>query len=193
MFSTLSRTAAKKTGTIGIPGGPQAQASGPIRLWLLLVAVLVLLTLSIGGMTRLTNSGLSITEWEPVMGIIPPLSGEEWAEKFEKYKATYEYKFVNAKMTLDEFRTIFNWEWRHRLVARLVFLAVFVPFVLFLLAGRLTKAVQTQVFVVLGLIVLQGFIGWLMVQSGLRGDVKVSPYRLALHLGLASHHCYFPS
>lgn len=158
----------------------------PIRIWLLLAATLVLMTLSIGGMTRLTNAGLSITEWEPIMGIIPPLDGLQWLEAFDKYKTTYEYRFVNMNMTLDEFRYIYNWEWRHRLVARLVFLAVFIPFVVFLLRGMITKSLQQKIFVVLGLIVLQGFVGWLMVQSGLRSDVKVSPYRLAVHLGLAS-------
>ena len=137
-------------------------------------------------MTRLTNSGLSITEWEPIMGIFPPTSAAEWQDAFEKYKSTYEYRFVNMNMTLDEFRYIFNWEWRHRLLARLVFLSVFLPFIVFLLAGRLSKAMQTKIFVVLGLIVLQGFVGWFMVQSGLRSEVRVSPYRLALHLGLAS-------
>jgi heme a synthase len=165
---------------------PPPHGSDSIRLWLLVAAALVLLTLSIGGMTRLTNSGLSITEWEPIMGIIPPLSAADWQEQFDKYKTTYEYRFVNKDMTLDEFRYIYNWEWRHRLLARLVFLSVFLPFIFFLLAGRLSKAMQTKIFVILGLIVLQGFVGWFMVQSGLRNEVRVSPYRLALHLGLAS-------
>lgn len=168
------------------PGIAPAHGSTAIRIWLLVVAALVLLTLSVGGMTRLTNSGLSITEWEPIMGIIPPLSAAEWQEQFDKYKATYEYRYVNMNMTLDEFRYIFNWEWRHRVLARLIFLAMFLPFIVFLLAGRLSKAMQTKVFVVLGLIVFQGFVGWIMVQSGLRSDVRVSSYRLALHLGLAS-------
>lgn len=164
----------------------RAQRHNALRIWLLLASLVVLLTLSVGGMTRLTNSGLSITEWEPVMGIIPPTTTAEWQEQFDKYKTTYEYRFVNMNMTLDEFRFIYNWEWRHRILARLIFLAVFLPFIVFLLAGRITKAMQTKVFVVLGLIVFQGFVGWFMVQSGLRNDVRVSSYRLALHLGLAS-------
>lgn len=168
------------------PIGDEHASHRAIRLWLLAAAVLVLLTMSIGGMTRLTNSGLSITEWDPIMGVLPPLTSLEWLEAFDKYKTTYEYKFVNMNMTLDEFRYIYNWEWRHRLVARVIFLAVFIPFIWFLLKGRLSKGMQQKVFVILGLIVLQGFVGWMMVQSGLRSDVKVSPYRLALHLGLAS-------
>jgi heme a synthase len=183
MFSTMK--AAVTSSTKAFPELP-AKARGPVRLWLALAALMVLLTLSIGGMTRLTNSGLSITEWDPVMGIIPPTSLQDWQEQFDKYKQTYEYRMVNSKMTLDEFRFIYNWEWRHRLVARLVFLAVFIPFIFFLFAGRISAGLQRKILVVLGLIVLQGFVGWLMVQSGLRSDVKVSPYRLALHLGLAS-------
>lgn len=180
------RAGQNKLGGLNRGSGDDHHGSHAIRLWLLVAAALVLLTLSIGGMTRLTNSGLSITEWEPIMGIFPPTSAAEWQDAFDKYKSTYEYRFVNMSMTLDEFRYIYNWEWRHRLLARLVFLSVFLPFVVFLFAGRLSKAMQTKIFVVLGLIVLQGFVGWFMVQSGLRSEVRVSPYRLALHLGLAS-------
>jgi heme a synthase len=193
MLPTLNRTIGARIRDAKTGFGGQNRGSGDdlhgshaIRLWLLVAAAFVLLTLSIGGMTRLTNSGLSITEWEPIMGIFPPTSAAEWQDAFEKYKSTYEYRFVNMNMTLDEFRYIYNWEWRHRLLARLVFLSVFLPFIVFLLAGRLSKAMQTKIFVVLGLIVLQGFVGWFMVQSGLRSEVRVSPYRLALHLGLAS-------
>ena len=115
-----------------------------------------------------------------------PSGAAEWQDQFDKYKTTYEYRFVNMNMTLDEFRYIYNWEWRHRLLARLIFLSLFIPFIVFLLAGRLSKGMQTKIFVILGLVVFQGFIGWFMVQSGLRNEVRVSPYRLALHLGLAS-------
>ena len=187
ILPTLNRTISARILSRRTTGsGESRHGNHAIRLWLLIAAALVLLTLSIGGMTRLTNSGLSVTEWEPIMGIFPPTSVAEWQEQFEKYKTTYEYRFVNMNMTLDEFRYIYNWEWRHRLLARLVFLSVFLPFIVFLLAGRLSKAFQTKVFVLLGLIVFQGFIGWFMVQSGLRSEVRVSPYRLALHLGLAS-------
>lgn len=191
MFSTLRRTADNLSArALSAGAAPPPSASGqahlPVRIWLLIAAALVLITLSVGGMTRLTNSGLSITEWDPVMGVIPPLSEADWVEQFEKYKTTYEYRYVNKNMTLDEFRFIYNWEWRHRIFARLIFLSVFFPFIYFVLKGRLSRGMQQRVIIVMGLIVLQGFIGWLMVQSGLRGDVKVSPYRLALHLGMAS-------
>ena len=187
MFSTLRRTADNLSArALSMQVEGTAHSRLPIRVWLLIAAALVLITLSVGGMTRLTNSGLSITEWDPIMGVIPPLSEADWTEQFDKYKTTYEYRHVNRNMTLDEFRYIYNWEWRHRIFARLIFLTVFFPFIYFVLKGRLSRGMQQRVIIVMGLIVLQGFIGWLMVQSGLRSDVKVSPYRLALHLGMAS-------
>ena len=157
-----------------------------VGLWLLAVAALVMITVAVGGATRLTNSGLSITEWEPIRGILPPLSAQEWVETFDKYKLTYEFRYRNSTMTMDEFQYIYNWEWRHRNLARLVFLALLIPGILFRLAGRIHGDLRHQVPIALGLVLLQGLVGWLMVQSGLSTNVNVSHYRLALHLLLAA-------
>ena len=164
------------------PPGP----SRAVRMWLLLAAALVLATVLVGGWTRLTDSGLSITEWKPVTGVIPPLDADDWADEFRKYKETYQSKKLNFDMTLDEFKRIFGWEWWHRTMGRLVFLSVLLPFGVFAARGRLSGELKRKLWLVLGLIALQGFIGWYMVSGSLDDDVKVMPYRLALHLGVAT-------
>ncbi|MEO1309542.1 MAG: COX15/CtaA family protein [Pseudomonadota bacterium] len=157
----------------------------PVAIWLFAVAGLVALMVLVGGATRLTDSGLSITEWAPVTGAVPPLGAEAWAAEFEKYKAIPEYERVNAGMSLEEFKFIYWWEWGHRFLGRLIGLAFAVPMLIFFLTRRLGPA---DAPVVLGLFVLgglQGVVGWWMVASGLVDRVDVSHYRLTAHLSLA--------
>ena len=156
-----------------------------IRLWLLAVAGLVFLTLLVGGATRLTESGLSIVEWKPVTGTLPPLSDNAWQSEFEKYRATTQYQQMNRGMTLAEFKTIFWWEWTHRLLGRLIGAAFLLPFVFFLWRGWIGRGLRWRLWTLFGLGALQGAVGWWMVASGLVGRVSVSQYRLAFHLTLA--------
>ncbi len=165
--------------------GASARSSRPVRIWLFAVAALVIAMVSVGGATRLTGSGLSITEWKPIMGAIPPLTDADWHEAFEKYRQIPQYQQVNRGMSLEAFKTIFWWEWGHRFLARLVGFAFFVPFVAFLALGYIKRALVPRMVGLFALGGLQGFIGWYMVASGLSERVSVSQYRLALHLGLA--------
>ena len=163
-------------------GGDQSRA---VAIWLFVTAALVFAMVVVGGVTRLTGSGLSITEWKPIMGALPPLSAGDWAEAFEKYRAIPQYEQVNAGMTLGEFKGIFWWEWFHRLLGRLIGVVFAVPFALFLIMRRLPRRLIMRCLVLLGLGGLQGLIGWWMVSSGLSERVDVAPERLATHLGLA--------
>src|ERR1700675_2770936 len=153
-----------------------------IRVWLLAVAALVFAMVVVGGATRLTESGLSITEWRPLLGAIPPLNEADWQSAFEKYKAIPEYSIVNAGMSLAEFKFIYWWEWTHRLLGRLIGVAFALPFLAFWIAGRLRPGLPLKLIGILTLGGLQGFIGWYMVRSGLVDRIDVSQYRLALHL-----------
>ncbi len=157
-----------------------------VRIWLYLIAALVFLMVVVGGATRLTDSGLSITEWKPIHGAIPPMSSEAWAEEFEKYKQIPEYEQVNKGMNLEEFKFIFWWEWGHRQLGRFIGLAFFIPMLFFWLTGRLTDEIKPRVLVLFFLGGLQGAVGWWMVASGLSERVDVSQYRLASHLIMAS-------
>jgi cytochrome c oxidase assembly protein subunit 15 len=139
----------------------------------------------VGGVTRLTHSGLSITEWQPIVGTVPPLSDAAWHEAFAKYQQTPEFRLVNRHMSLDEFKPIFWMEWAHRLLGRLIGLAFFVPFVYFLLRRRLDWSLGWQLAGIFVLGGLQGAMGWYMVKSGLIEDPRVSQFRLTAHLGLA--------
>lgn len=159
--------------------------SRAVAAWLFLCAALVFAMVVIGGVTRLTGSGLSITEWKPIMGAIPPLTDAQWAEAFEKYKAIPQYAQVNAGMSLGEFQGIFWWEWLHRLVGRLIGVVFAVPFFVFVLIRRMPRRLIGRCLVLLALGGLQGLIGWWMVSSGLSERVDVAPERLATHLGLA--------
>lgn len=161
--------------------GPQAG----VRLWLFGVAGLVALMVALGGATRLTESGLSITEWQPIMGAIPPLSAADWADAFEKYKQIPEYKLVNRGMSLSEFQFIFWWEWAHRFLGRLIGVVFGVGLVGFWIAGRLSPWLKPRLLALFALGGVQGAIGWYMVQSGLVDRTDVSHYRLALHLSVA--------
>ncbi len=159
--------------------------SRPVAIWLFVVAALVFAMVVVGGATRLTNSGLSITEWRPVTGAIPPLSHAGWLAEFAKYQRIPQYQQVNQGMSLAAFQSIYWWEWAHRLLGRVVGAAFVIPFVAFLAAKRIPRRLVWRAWVLLGLGGLQGLVGWWMVASGLSGRVDVAPERLATHLGLA--------
>jgi heme a synthase len=156
-----------------------------IRTWLWSVAGMTLLTLIVGGITRLTQSGLSIVDWAPLMGVIPPLNETQWQEAFDAYRAYPEYLELRRGMTLDEFKFIFFWEYLHRMVARAIGLVFLVPFLFFLLKGWLTRPLAWRTLLLFGLGAAQGAMGWFMVASGLVDMPRVSHYRLAAHLSLA--------
>jgi hypothetical protein len=160
-----------------------------IRVWLYAVAALVLAMVLIGGATRLTESGLSITEWKPVMGVLPPLSERAWQAAFEKYRAIPQYREFKRGMSLAEFKTIYWWEWTHRLLGRVIGIAYLLPFLWFLWRGWVGSDLRQRLWFIFGLGALQGAVGWWMVASGLAERVEVSQYRLATHLLLACAIC----
>ena len=164
----------------------QAAALPYVRAWLYGIAALVFCMVIVGGATRLTDSGLSITEWQPLLGAIPPLTEADWLLALEKYRQIPEYQFVNKGMSLEDFKFIYWWEWAHRFFGRIIGLAFFLPFAFFAVRGALTTktALRCGVLFVLG--GLQGALGWYMVASGLVDRVDVSQYRLAAHLTLAT-------
>ena len=161
-------------------------AERPIAFWLLVCCAMVLFMVVIGGITRLTESGLSITEWRPVTGVLPPLDDAQWQAEFDKYKAIPQYHAVHADMTLGEFKLIFFWEYLHRLWGRLIGVAYVVPFLYFLLRGRVSRRLAPRLTGLLVLGSLEGPLGWYMVKSGLAERIEVSQYRLAAHLVLAA-------
>jgi len=156
-----------------------------IRAWLLAVIIMIVAMIVVGGATRLTDSGLSITEWKPIHGVIPPLNAAEWQEEFVKYQQIPQYQQLNKGMSLDAFKSIFWWEWAHRLLGRLIGVVFFVPFVLLWLTGRIERRLLAPLAGLFVLGGLQGAVGWWMVASGLVNRVDVSQYRLATHLLLA--------
>ena len=156
-----------------------------VRVWLYVVLVVLLALFLVGGATRLTGSGLSITDWKPIHGVIPPIGEAQWQEELEKYRQIPQYQQVNKGMSLDEFKVIFWWEWAHRVLARGVGILVALPLVFFWVTGRLERHLKPKLVGLLALGGLQGFIGWWMVASGLSERVSVSQYRLATHLVLA--------
>ncbi len=160
--------------------------SAAVATWLWSVAALVFLMVVLGGATRLTESGLSITEWKPVTGVVPPLSHGAWLEAFAKYRRIPQYEALFPDMTLGHFQAIFLMEWTHRLVGRLVGIVLLVPLVVFWMRGMLSTKLKWQMLGVFALGGLQGFVGWWMVSSGLTGRVEVAQERLATHLLLAS-------
>ena len=156
-----------------------------MQTWLWIVALLVLVMVGVGGATRLTGSGLSITEWRPIMGALPPLTDADWLEAFAKYKQIPQYQLVNKGMSLPEFKTIFWWEWGHRLLGRVIGFAFALPLAWFWWRGAISGRLGRQLLGLLALGALQGGMGWYMVMSGLTERTSVSQYRLAAHLGLA--------
>ncbi len=157
-----------------------------VRLWLLAVALLIFCMVIVGGATRLTDSGLSITEWQPLLGAIPPLSEADWQRAFDKYKLIPQFTQLNSAMTLAEFKFIYWWEWSHRLLGRLIGVAFLLPFIGFAMLGWIKRRDWPRFIGLFVLGGLQGALGWYMVASGLADRVSVSQYRLSAHLTLAT-------
>lgn len=166
-------------------GATSPAAARRIAIWLFIMCALVALMVIVGGATRLTDSGLSITEWRPVTGAIPPLNEAHWLSEFEKYKTIPEYEEVNFGMTLHEFKSIYWWEWGHRFLGRLIGIAFLVPMIVFMATGQVKKPLALKLLGLFALGGMQGVLGWWMVSSGLADRVDVSQYRLAAHLSLA--------
>jgi heme a synthase len=177
---TISATASPTNGKVVARDG-----LGAIAGWLFICCGLIFLMVVVGGVTRLTLSGLSITEWNPVVGVVPPLSAADWAGEFAKYKEIPEYRAVHSLMNLDEFKGIYLWEYTHRLLGRLIALFYAMPFAWFLVRGRLPRRLIAPLCGILLLGFAQGGLGWYMVESGLADRAEVSQYRLVAHLALA--------
>ena len=151
-------------------------------IWLITITAMVLIIIVIGGLTRLTDSGLSMTDWRPILGIIPPLTNDNWQSVFEMYKITPEFKIVNKNMTLNEFKYIFWWEWFHRVFARLIGIAFVIPLLYFIIKKQINPILYRRLSIVFIFGIFQAFVGWWMVKSGLSENPYVSPYRLTFHL-----------
>jgi cytochrome c oxidase assembly protein subunit 15 len=156
-----------------------------VRAWLIAICVLLIVMISIGGITRLTGSGLSITDWAPIMGAIPPLSQADWEIAFEKYRQIPQYRVVNSQISLGDFQFLYFWEWFHRLLGRLIGGVSFIPGLYFFLRGKISRQLALRALFGVFLGGLQGALGWFMVKSGLVDRISVSHYRLAAHLALA--------
>ena len=154
-------------------------------LWLIALLVCVISIILIGGYTRISDSGLSITEWEPISGILFPLTSNAWNQEFDKYKLIDEFKLINSEMTLQEFKVIYFWEWFHRAFARLIGAIFIIPFIFLAYRKKIEKKYLSNILIIGFLLIIQAFIGWYMVKSGLVNRVDVSQYRLALHLTTA--------
>ena len=168
-------------------------SSRPVAIWLLAGVGMIIIQVLLGGITRLTGSGLSITEWKPIMGALPPMNDQDWNTAFEKYKQIAQFKYLNAHFTLGDFKFIFFWEWFHRLWARLIGVAFIIPFIIFLFQKRIKKEMIKPMIILFLLGALQGLVGWIMVESGLEDTDRlfVSHYKLAIHFILAlSVLCY---
>ncbi|TFK56021.1 COX15-CtaA-domain-containing protein [Heliocybe sulcata] len=188
-----SNSARQDAARAGALDPPLPTLSPPVvGRWLLFSSALVFAVIVVGGVTRLTESGLSITEWKPISGILPPLSQGEWQAEFDKYKATPEFKMLNHSISLEEFKSIFWMEWGHRVLGRIIGITFVVPLAYFALRKQLTSSLPRQLTAMAALIGLQGLLGWYMVKSGLEDSIietnsipRVSQYRLAAHLGTA--------
>src|SRR6056297_1250916 len=177
-------TAPKPAG--GVIGRARSGARGAVRLWLVTLFALVVVMIAVGGLTRLTDSGLAITEWAPISGAVPPMSAEDWQAEFDAYRAIPEYQLQNRGMSLEEFKVIYWWEWGHRQLGRVIGLVWAAGFVGFLATRKMPQGWTGRLLLLGALGGLQGAIGWWMVSSGLApGMVAVASYRLATHLGLA--------
>ncbi len=163
----------------------RSDRSRPVAIWLAIVALFVLSMVVVGGATRLTDSGLSITEWKPVAGALPPMNAKDWNDEFARYKEIPQYKLVNRGMSLGEFKQIYWWEWGHRLLGRVLGAVFVIPAAWFLIRQELPRWLIPRMGLLLVLGGLQGLVGWWMVASGLSDRVSVAPERLATHLGLA--------
>jgi len=163
------------------------RSSRPVATWLLVGIFMIIIQVLLGGITRLTGSGLSITEWKPIMGALPPMHQQDWNIAFEKYKQIAQYKYLNPHFTLEDFKFIFFWEWLHRLWARLIGVVFIIPFTVFIIQKRIKKEMIRPMIILFLLGALQGLVGWIMVQSGLEDSelIYVSHYKLAIHFILA--------
>jgi len=170
---------------MGEDDGTSTQNPGSVAIWLLVCCAMIFAMVVIGGITRLTWSGLSITEWQPVTGIVPPLSAADWQAEFAKYQQTAQYKLLNAGMSLADFKMIFLWEYVHRLWGRLIGFVYALPFLYFLVRGRIPRRLAWPLAGIFALGGAQGALGWYMVESGLADRIEVSQYRLTAHLALA--------
>jgi cytochrome c oxidase assembly protein subunit 15 len=174
----------------------QERSSRPVAIWLLLGVGMIIIQILLGGITRLTGSGLSITEWNVVTGALPPLNEQQWLMEFEKYRQTTQFRLLNFDFTISDFKSIFFWEWFHRVWARLIGFVFIIPFVWFLFTKQFKKQMVQPMLILFLLGALQGAIGWIMVASGLTGDaIYVKPTKLALHfvfaLGLLTYTFWF--
>jgi heme a synthase len=186
-FQALMAVSAARSEVLAAPERRAVRSPGAVRSWLYLLAALVVAMVAIGGTTRLTGSGLSITEWKPVTGAIPPLSESAWLAEFDKYRASPQYRLLNQGMSLGDFRFIYWWEWAHRQLGRFLGLAFFAPLLWFWLKGYLTRRLALALLATGALGGLQAAVGWIMVASGLKpGMTAVAPIKLTLHLLLAS-------
>lgn len=172
------------------------RSSKPVAIWLLVGAGMIIIQIILGGITRLTDSGLSITEWKPLLGTVPPTTDAQWNEAFNGYKQIAQYKHLHSYFTLDDFKSIFFWEWLHRVWGRLLGVAFAIPFIIFLVQKRFRKEMINPMIVLFLLGGLQGIIGWLMVKSGLNDEnLYVSHIRLSIHfiaaLGLLVYTFWF--
>lgn len=163
------------------------RSSKPVATWLFIGVFMIVIQVLLGGITRLTGSGLSITEWKPIMGALPPMNEQDWNSAFEKYQQIAQYKFLNSHFTLSDFKFIFFWEWFHRLWARLIGVVFIIPFIIFLVQKRFRTEMIRPLLILFLLGALQGLVGWIMVQSGLEDSelLYVSHYKLAIHFILA--------
>jgi cytochrome c oxidase assembly protein subunit 15 len=184
MMSTPAATSAEAFAAADAGEG-LARRHLALRIWLYAIAGLVFAMVLVGGATRLTDSGLSITEWKPLLGAIPPLSEADWQDAFQKYQQIPEYKVINRGMRLAEFKEIYWWEWAHRFLGRFIGLAFFLPFAVFWLIGAIPKGLMPRLIGIFVLGGLQGALGWFMVMSGLSERTDVSQYRLTAHLSVA--------
>lgn len=167
------------------PASRTGSAERSIAAWLLFCCAMIFFMVVIGGITRLTESGLSITQWHPIEGVLPPLSHAQWEAAFARYKAIPQYEAVHPDMNLAQFKSIFFWEYFHRLWGRLIGLAFLLPFLYFLLRGKVARPLIPKLAGLFVLGGLQGLLGWYMVESGLETRIEVSQYRLAAHLAMA--------
>lgn len=163
------------------------RSSRPVAIWLLIGVIMLMIQVLLGGITRLTGSGLSITEWKPIMGALPPMNDADWNIAFEKYKQIAQFKKLNSSFDLSDFKSIYFWEWFHRLWARLIAISFIIPFVFFIAKKKFKKEMINPMIILFLLGVLQGLVGWIMVMSGLENSerVYVSHYKLAIHFILA--------
>lgn len=161
----------------------QSRSSRPVAIWLLIGVFMIIIQVLLGGITRLTGSGLSITEWKPIMGALPPMNEKDWMIAFEKYQQIAQYKYLNSHFTLGDFKFIFFWEWFHRLWARLIGVVFIIPFIIFIIQKRFKSEMIRPLVILFLLGGLQGLVGWIMVQSGLDDSelLYVSHYKLAIH------------